>query len=318
MPLQLPNLDDRTYAALVEEARSLIPSDYAVWTDYNPTDPGIVLIELLAWLTEMVIYRLNRVPEANYRTFLRLLNGPDWTPTGDLDTAMSATIVALRERYRAASSDDFEYLATRTWPQTQAAHSLHQAQHGAVRRARCIPRRNLALTDPAARTAPAPAHISLVVVTDTPADKPQLSDELRHALWGYLDARRLLTMRHHVVGPDYVSIAITATLLLRQDARETEVPGRAVQIVRDFFHPLTGGPDGQGWPFSRDVYVSTVYELLEHVPGVDYVEDVTLATDDATREQRTRDGSLIGISLGAHELVTVEIEENNFTVTKKP
>ena len=107
-------------------------------------------------------------------------------------------------------------------------------------------------------------------------------------------------------------------MLLRQDARETEVPGRAVQIVRDFFHPLTGGPNVQGWPFGRDVYVSTVYELLEHVPGVDYVEDVTLATDDATREQRTRDGSLIGISLGAHELVTVEIEEKDFTVTKKP
>ena len=47
MPLSLPNLDDRTYAGLVEEARALIPALCPEeWTDYNETDPGIALIEL--------------------------------------------------------------------------------------------------------------------------------------------------------------------------------------------------------------------------------------------------------------------------------
>src|SRR5690349_4133941 len=53
MPLPLPNLDDRSYTDLVEEARRLIPTYAPEWTNHNPSDPGIMLIELFAYLTEM-------------------------------------------------------------------------------------------------------------------------------------------------------------------------------------------------------------------------------------------------------------------------
>ena len=43
MPILLPNLDDKTYAGLVEEARALIASLYPEWTDHNPSDPGIAI-----------------------------------------------------------------------------------------------------------------------------------------------------------------------------------------------------------------------------------------------------------------------------------
>jgi predicted phage baseplate assembly protein len=76
MPINLPNLDDRSYADLVGQARAMIPKLCPEWTDHNPTDPGIVLIELLAWLAEMVLYRVNAVPDRNALAFLRLLNGP--------------------------------------------------------------------------------------------------------------------------------------------------------------------------------------------------------------------------------------------------
>ena len=75
MPLQLPNLDDRRYADLVEEARALIPTYTPEWTNHNPSDPGITLIELFAFLSEMLLYRLNRVTAANILSFLKLLNG---------------------------------------------------------------------------------------------------------------------------------------------------------------------------------------------------------------------------------------------------
>jgi hypothetical protein len=78
MPLQLPNLDDRRYADLVEEARSLIPTHAPEWTNHNPSDPGITLIELFAYLTEMLIYRLNRVTDENKKKFLKLLKGSEW------------------------------------------------------------------------------------------------------------------------------------------------------------------------------------------------------------------------------------------------
>lgn len=71
--LEPPNLDDRTWRDLVEQARALIPHYAPEWTDHNPSDLGITLIELFAWLTEQLIYRLNRVPEKSYIAFLNLL-----------------------------------------------------------------------------------------------------------------------------------------------------------------------------------------------------------------------------------------------------
>jgi hypothetical protein len=68
-----PKLDDRTYADLVAEAMRLIPRYCPEWTNHNPSDPGITLLELTAWMTELILYRLNRVPEKNYLAFLDLI-----------------------------------------------------------------------------------------------------------------------------------------------------------------------------------------------------------------------------------------------------
>ena len=67
-----PNLDDRTYEDIVDEAIRLIPQYCPEWTNFNQSDPGITLIHLFAWMAEMIIYRLNRVPEKNYLAFLDL------------------------------------------------------------------------------------------------------------------------------------------------------------------------------------------------------------------------------------------------------
>ena len=73
MPLPVPDLDDRSFQDLVNEARRRIPLYCPEWTDHNLSDPGITLIELFAWMTEVLIYRLNKVPEKNYVKFLELL-----------------------------------------------------------------------------------------------------------------------------------------------------------------------------------------------------------------------------------------------------
>lgn len=74
MPLPDINLDDlRFQRDLVDEARKRIVRYAPEWTEYNVSDPGITLIELFAWMTEMIVYRLNRVPEKNYIRFLEML-----------------------------------------------------------------------------------------------------------------------------------------------------------------------------------------------------------------------------------------------------
>ena len=74
MSLPAPNLDDlRFQNDLVDEARKRIIHYCPEWTEYNLSDPGITLIELFAWMTELMVYRLNQVPEKNYIKFLELL-----------------------------------------------------------------------------------------------------------------------------------------------------------------------------------------------------------------------------------------------------
>src|SRR5512140_980199 len=73
MPLPDPKLDDRRFQDLVNEAKGMIPRFCPEWTDHNLSDPGVTLIELFAWMTDTLLYRLNRVPEKNYLRFMDLL-----------------------------------------------------------------------------------------------------------------------------------------------------------------------------------------------------------------------------------------------------
>ncbi|MEV8467461.1 putative baseplate assembly protein [Fluviibacterium sp. DFM31] len=73
MPLNAPNLDSRTFDDLVKEARERIPRYTPEWTNLNDSDPGMTLVKLNAWLTETILFELNRVPDLTYTKFLDLL-----------------------------------------------------------------------------------------------------------------------------------------------------------------------------------------------------------------------------------------------------
>jgi hypothetical protein len=73
MALPSPNLDDRSWDQLVRDAKERITQVSPEWTDLSPGDPGMTLVEVFAYLTETLIYRLNRVPEKLFIEFLRLI-----------------------------------------------------------------------------------------------------------------------------------------------------------------------------------------------------------------------------------------------------
>ena len=73
MALPAPILDDRKFQDIVSEARSLIPGYCPEWTDHNLSDPGITFIELFAWMMDILLYRVNKVPEKSYIKFLELI-----------------------------------------------------------------------------------------------------------------------------------------------------------------------------------------------------------------------------------------------------
>ncbi len=73
MPLPTQPLDDRSFQDLVDEAKRRIPLYCPEWTDHNVSDPGVTLIELFAWMVDILLYRVNQMPARHYIELLNLL-----------------------------------------------------------------------------------------------------------------------------------------------------------------------------------------------------------------------------------------------------
>ncbi len=98
---QLPksDLDDRTFKDLVDECLLRIPRYCPEWTNHNPSDPGITLIELFAWLTDQMLLRFNQVPRRNYVAFLELL-GIRLQPPAPAHTVLSFYLTRPQDMQR--------------------------------------------------------------------------------------------------------------------------------------------------------------------------------------------------------------------------
>lgn len=330
MPITLPNLDDRRFDDLVDEARALIPSFAPEWTDHNEADPGITLIELFAYLGELLMYRANRVTAADTRAFVRLLRGPDHQPDPrlSLDDEVTRAVLELRRQERAVTLADHERFALALAVAVAVGAAVGVAPQ-AIARVHGVARRDLDVADRGALR-DAPGHLSLVVVPHAAAGerRPQPSTALTAQVLAELEPRRLLATRLHVTGPRYVSVEVRVALAPRADAIDERLRADAAAALTRFLDPLQGGAAGKGWPFGRAVYVSEIYELLEAVPGVDHVRkqrkgaafvdelDVDDNANDQARLQRNAAGELVAVRLDADELVDARIDASAFTIAR--
>jgi predicted phage baseplate assembly protein len=121
VPLPAPNLDDRRFQNLVDEAKRMVQRRCPEWTDHNVSDPGVTLIETFAYMTDLLLYRLNRVPDRNYIHFLEMIGVRLFPPTAghapvtfwlsapqELDVAVpEGTVVATRRVERGEDSVSF-------------------------------------------------------------------------------------------------------------------------------------------------------------------------------------------------------------------
>jgi predicted phage baseplate assembly protein len=73
MALPAPDLDDRRFQDLVDDAKRMVQQRCPTWTDHNVSDPGVTLIETFAFMTDQLLYRLNRLPDRIYTKFLDLI-----------------------------------------------------------------------------------------------------------------------------------------------------------------------------------------------------------------------------------------------------
>ncbi len=308
MPLSVPNLDDRNFADLVEEARSMVPQYAPQWTNHNAADPGVTLIELLAYVSEILIYRLNRITRESKLKFLQLLREVTPAEMKDLkdpntsmekvDGALSQTVQGLRKLQRAVSAQDYEDLIKNfTAPSDQAK----------VVRSCCFSGMNLETSGNESQPRDCPGHVSVVIVPDRELDVNELASLLKQ-VHNELEPMRLLTTRLHIVKPFYLWLSLGAEIRIQPGAKFDEVRKKAICKVQEYFNPL---PDTatrrEGWPFGRNVYLSEVYAQLEEVNGVDYVRNVRALHLSEKSEAVDEERSAIGIQIGVPAASTIGI-----------
>ncbi len=306
MSIQLPNLDDRNYDDLVTEAISLIPRYAPSWTNYNPSDPGITLIELFAYFTEMHIYRLDRVGQKNKINFLRLLQGSageidnelEGCSLEEIELRIQQAVLGLKQPQRAITSEDYVLLAK------QAILCVCDDEYYDFR-VHCVVGKNLAASG-ADRDIDCPGHVSLIVVADP--EKISLTyEDLLQKIRDYLEPKRLLTTRLHVIQPRYVWIALSVNIQPSCDVSWESVQQSALGKLNQFFNPVAeSSMDKKGWGFGRNLYLSEVYDVLEDVLGVDYIDAVLIHRLSLMEEDLRNDLAVLGVQIGISSTVGVD------------
>ena len=299
MPLTLANMDDQRFPELVEEAISLLPRYAPTWTNHNPSDPGITLIELLAYFSEMQIYRLNRISRANKIKFLQLLRKVEdgekdylaspSTPIKKLDAALDRTVLALRKPQRAVTAEDYERLVQ--------SGTAATAPDSPLKRVKCFMRTDLEAADGQRRGVDdCPGHISVVIVPDNHHPQQAIQAMLAEVR-NEIEDKRLLTTRVHVVGPRYLFFSICALIHSVPGADPIYLQEQSRKKLERFFHPLPDPETGnEGWAFGRSIYLSEVYEQLDGIEGVDFVEDIRVLRLSATHEVQTPGRDALGVA----------------------
>ncbi len=142
---------------------------------------------------------------------------------------------------------------------------------------------------------------------------PRAGRPLLEAVHDWLDVRRPLTCELYVIGCEYVPLALTVGIEIRDGAGHDQVLQDVRDALRDGLWPLApGGPDGGGWPLGRPVEERELEVLVARVPGVQEVLGVRLFGRDARetpggelrwrRLARRRDGAQAALALESWQL----------------
>jgi len=184
-----------------------------------------------------------------------------------IEEARNRASRSLRSRSRAVTVDDFEQLAQ------EAAN---------IKRAKALP-----LYHPNFPESPMPGVVSVIVVPDSGSDQPTPSEGTMRTVCAYLDERRLLTTEVFILRPTYQRVEVRADVIVLDDADLQQVKTAIEAELTRYFHPLSGGDDGQGWAFGGRIFYSKVVNRVFSIAGVASVEQLDLYLDGDKKDRCT-------------------------------
>ena len=202
----------------------------------------------------------------------------------DIENAKVRGPIRLRARGRAVTTEDYEQLAREAAPEiarVRAVAAGDGADAGSVR----------VLIVPAAVSEQGRLRFDQLVPNEDTLQK--VTDRLEEA--------RVIGTRANVEPPVYRGITVVAKLRARPRVNPARLQEEALQALNEYFHPITGGPDGNGWPFGRPINVGEVFSVLQGLRGTETVEDARLFGADPVTGQRGQQTQRL--ELEAHALV---------------
>lgn len=151
--------------------------------------------------------------------------------------------------------------------------------------------------------------VSLVPFGTEPRPTPSLG--LLQDVRAFLTARCSPSVTLALTGPLWIEVSITQLIVIPVSFEQADGLRAAILDALDrFFHPLTGGLDGNGWDFGQVPYKSDILGLVTSLPGVESVQGLTVrmtwSGSDRVFDEATagRDLERVLVSTGSH---TVQI-----------
>ncbi len=177
-----------------------------------------------------------------------------------VEQAKTRAPLLLRTRSRAVTAEDYEILAREAAPEVARLRCLTAGEDGVE-----------------------PGAVRVLVVPNAPSEDGRLilgnlvpSEQTLHRISERLDQVRLIGTRVVVEPPRYLGVTVVGRLVARPRNNVARIQAEALDALYRFLNPLTGGPDGKGWPFGRAVHAGEVFATLQNVRGVEVVEDVRI------------------------------------------
>jgi hypothetical protein len=288
MAIQLPNLDTKTYEDISEEMVASIPKYTDKWTNHNPSDPGITIIELLSWIAETTLYRINRIPYESYVNFLRLVAGASGIEEvegllkdshqdkyqinileflKEIEAGHEKTIpeiktealMFLKSRYRAVTEDDFCQL------------TVEAADLFGVKVRRVI-----------VEKAQDENKVEILLVPDkwkqyealNEAEKQSRYKELVEFVYDYLNPRTLIGTKIEVKKLVYSNVSIELKVVCHQYAIAEKIETDTKDRILKHLDPFVGGDEKTGWPYRRSLSIYEIAQIVEETDGVKRVESI--------------------------------------------
>ena len=190
--------------------------------------------------------------------------------------------ILLRTRSRAVTAEDYEAISREAAPEIARIHCLTAGEDDVSRGAVKV------MVVPSATSTRGQFQFPDLVPAQDTLDR----------VAARLDEVRLVGTKVLVEPPRYRGVTVVARLVARTRLRTDEVRQRSLAALYAFINPLTGGPDGTGWPFGRPVVRGEIFGLLQAVQGVDVVEDVRVYGANPVTGDRGAESNRLSVGRG--------------------